>query len=123
MGRISTRDLDRLVQQDPRLKVTRDQYVITYSVLEKERAPIGLVKAGQGRVKPWDEAAASWNPSDRRLIEQQMAAIRHVLGSSDRWLAIRGAAGTGKTTMMRETVSVVSVLRNVGWRFLRLRPR
>jgi ABC-type transport system involved in cytochrome c biogenesis ATPase subunit len=42
------------------------------------------------------------------LNEQQVAAIRHVLNSSDQWVAIRGAAGTGKTTMMREAVSVVS---------------
>jgi len=67
-----------------------------------------LVKAGQGRVGPWDEAAASWKPSNPRLNEQQVAAIRHVLSSSDQWIAIRGAAGTGKTTMMREAVSVVS---------------
>src|SRR5207244_9172094 len=82
--------------------------VTTQTVLEEERATIGLVKAGQGRVEPWAQPAANWKPSDPRLNEQQVAAIRHVLSSSDQWVAIRGAAGTGKTMMMREAVSVLS---------------
>jgi conjugative relaxase-like TrwC/TraI family protein len=108
IGRVSVRDVDRFAQRDARLVAARDKDVTTHSVLEEERSAIGLVKAGQGRVQPWDEAAAIWKPSDPRLNEQQAAAIRHVLSSSDQWVAIRGAAGTGKTTMMREAVSVVS---------------
>ena len=108
IGRVLVRDVDRFAQRDARLIAARDKDVTTHSVLGEERAAIGLVKAGQGQVQPWDEAAAGWKPSDPRLNEQQAAAIRHVLSSSDQWVAIRGAAGTGKTTMMREAVSVVS---------------
>ena len=35
-------------------------------------------------------------------------AIRHLLGSSDQFVAIRGAAGTGKTTMMKEAVPTLT---------------
>ena len=108
IGHLSVQDVGRFAQRDARLIAARDKDVTTHSVLEEERSTIGLVKAGQGRVEPWDKAAAIWKPSNPRLNEQQVAAIRHVLSSSDQWVAIRGAAGTGKTTMMREAVSVVS---------------
>jgi len=35
-------------------------------------------------------------------LESQMAAVRHVLGSRDRVMVIRGVAGTGKTTLEQE---------------------
>jgi ATP-dependent exoDNAse (exonuclease V) alpha subunit len=108
IGRVTVQDVGRLSHRDPRLVAAWDNDVTTQTVLEEERAIIGLVKAGQRRVEPWDETAANWEPSDPRLNEQQVAAIRHVLSSSDQWTAIRGAAGTGKTTMMREAVPVVS---------------
>jgi predicted ribonuclease YlaK len=108
IGHVSVQDVDRFAQRDARLIAVRDKDVTTYSVLGEERSTIGLVKAGQSQVAPWDQAAASWESSDPRLNEQRVAAIRHVLSSSDQWVAIRGAAGTGKTTMMREAVSVVS---------------
>src|SRR5262245_21172674 len=36
------------------------------------------------------------------LNEEQKAAVRHVLGSRDRVMIIRGVAGTGKTTLEQE---------------------
>jgi conjugative relaxase-like TrwC/TraI family protein len=108
IGMVLVDDVNRFSQRDGRLVAARDKDVTTRSVLEEERATIGLVKAGQGRAEPWDESGANWKQEDRRLNEQQVGAIRHLLSSPDQWVAIRGAAGTGKTTMMREAVSVVS---------------
>ena len=34
-------------------------------------------------------------------MDEQQAAVRHVLTSTDRVMLIRGAAGTGKTTLLR----------------------
>jgi ATP-dependent exoDNAse (exonuclease V) alpha subunit len=42
-----------------------------------------------------------------KLSIEQAAAVRHVLTSRDRVIGIRGAAGTGKTTMMKEAVRCV----------------
>ena len=36
------------------------------------------------------------------------AAVRHILGSADRVIAIRGAAGVGKTSLMQEAVEAIN---------------
>ena len=41
------------------------------------------------------------------LNEGQRRAVRHVLGSRDRVVLIRGAAGVGKTSMMQEAVEAI----------------
>src|SRR5207302_2312401 len=44
---------------------------------------------------------------DEALSEEQRNAVLHVLRSTDRVTAIRGGAGTGKTTMMKEAVAAI----------------
>ena len=41
------------------------------------------------------------------LNPEQREAVLHVLHSTDRVTAIRGGAGTGKTTMMKEAVAAI----------------
>ena len=49
------------------------------------------------------------NTSSRieKLSDEQRNAVLHVLQSTDRVTAIRGGAGTGKTTMMKEAVAAI----------------
>lgn len=73
------------------------------------------------------ETRGSFNPivgtghviRDRLLNEQQKAAVRHVLESYDQVMLIRGAAGVGKTTLMREAISA---MRSAGERVTVLSP-
>lgn len=79
----------------------------TRHVLQEEKAMIAFALAGRGTCK----ALGSRKPEVRNqesgkvvLTEEQRAAVEHVLSSRDRVIAIRGGAGTGKTTLMQEAV-------------------
>lgn len=74
--------------------------VTTPEVLAEERKLVAFARAGRGKCRP---IAAPDRPITRKwLNEGQRAAVRHVLGSRDRVTLVRGAAGTGKTTLEQE---------------------
>ena len=74
----------------------------TREVLAEEEQLIAFAREGRGR-------CAALNPQYRLerdwLQAGQKAAVRHVLFSPDRVMLIRGAAGSGKTTLMQEAVA------------------
>lgn len=72
----------------------------TKEMLTLESRMIDFARQGRGRCRPLGD---SNRPITReRFNEGQKAAVRHVLGSRDRVMVIRGAAGTGKTTLEDE---------------------
>lgn len=77
----------------------------TPDVLAEEKAFIDFARKGRHAREPFlrdaDGALASG------LSDQQTLAIRHILQSRDRVTAIRGKAGTGKTTMMKATIETL----------------
>ncbi len=59
-----------------------------------------FAREGRGRFRPLGDAN---RPCSREWFNDgQKAAVRHVLGSRDRVMIIRGVAGTGKTTLEQE---------------------
>ena len=73
----------------------------TRQILATELALIQAVNAGCDAVAPLHP---SYRPADW-LGEDQQRAIYHVLRTSDRITGLRGLAGTGKTTALREFVA------------------
>lgn len=71
----------------------------TRQVLSEEKRMVELARSGQGKLRPLYEQAPKLN-----LEGQQADAVTHLLTTSHRVSIIRGAAGTGKTTLMREAV-------------------
>jgi len=72
----------------------------TEAILAEERRVIAFAREGRGRFRPLGD---SDRPFTREWLNaDQKAAVRHVLGSRDRVTLIRGAAGTGKTTLEQE---------------------
>lgn len=74
--------------------------VSTESVLDEERAMIAFAREGRGTCAP---LGIDQEIQTDFLNDGQRAAVRHVWDSHDRVMMIRGGAGTGKTTLMRET--------------------
>lgn len=102
VGKSSRATVEQLVDREPLVRATRDgrRLVTTKEVLEEERTMVAFAREGRGACRP-----INLNRSGFRrewLNTQQKAAVRHVLDSRDRVILIRGAAGTGKTTMMQE---------------------
>lgn len=81
--------------------------VTTKAILAQEQRMIHLARQGRGEHVAM-EGKVRWEPSSPQLNDQQRSAVRHVLASQDQLMLIRGAAGTGKTTLMREAVSALN---------------
>lgn len=71
----------------------------TKQVLREEKIMVQLAREGQGKFKPLYIQAP-----EIKLDGQQKEAVEHVLTTKNRVSIIRGAAGTGKTTLMKEAV-------------------
>lgn len=86
--------------------------VTTRRALAEERAMLNFAKEGRGRCQSLGSAEYEFKDAlfgDLRAdTAEQEAAIRAVLRSHDRVITIRGAAGTGKTTLMREVVAAIN---------------
>lgn len=94
--------IDEQLEKDSRLIHVEDakgRLCTTRQVLAEERHMVELAQKGQGVLKPLYTQAPS-----TKLEGQQADAIRHVLTTPHRVSIIRGAAGSGKTTLMREAV-------------------
>lgn len=74
----------------------------TLEVHREEKKMIDLARKGKGIYLPIEPNAESIEFEG--LNSQQSRAVRHVLEGIDRVTIIRGGAGTGKTTLMKEAV-------------------
>ena len=79
--------------------------VTTQAVLREESRMLDFARNGRGVCRPLGDQDHLF---EREWLNQsQKNAVRHVLGSRDRVVLIRGAAGTGKTSIMQETVKAL----------------
>lgn len=83
--------------------------VTTREVLSEEKAMIAFARDGRGACSALGSPAYRFDdPLFRDPASdtaEQEEAIREVLASHDRVIAVRGGAGTGKTTLMREVAN------------------
>jgi conjugative relaxase-like TrwC/TraI family protein len=85
-----------------RVKENGRMMCTTKAVLHEEKRMVDLAQAGMGTMQPLYRTAPPLS-----LQGQQAAAVEHVLTTPHRVSIIRGAAGTGKTTLMQEAVSLI----------------
>lgn len=74
----------------------------THQVLAEEKRMVALAVAGKGALEPLYRT-----PPALSLEGKQADAVRHVLTTADHVSIIRGRAGTGKTTLMKEAVRLI----------------
>lgn len=74
----------------------------TKEVLAEEQRMVALARQGQGVLQPLYRTAPQI-----ALDGEQRDAVTHVLMTTHRVAIIRGRAGTGKTTLMREAVRLI----------------
>ena len=79
------------------------RFITTPTVLAEERAVVGYVRGTRGTCRQLDPRA-DYEPLQALLSEEQALAVAHIRTSRDRVMAIRGIAGTGKTTLLRESI-------------------
>lgn len=86
-------------------KVADRQFCTTLNVLAEEVSLINFVRTGRGGYAPL--GILGEGGKGNRLSSEQMAAVRHILESNDQVIAVRGGAGVGKTTLMKEAVEAI----------------
>lgn len=90
---------------DPRLVRVQDNnrtHITTQEVLKEEREMIRLAKNSQGKCLPLYNTLPVID-----LEGQQSKAVSHILTTSDRVSIIMGAAGTGKTTILKSVEKLI----------------
>lgn len=102
IGAVTVDDTAREVRERPLIRsdVAGRAMATTKEMLALESRLLDFARKGRGRCRPLGDAE---RPCSREWFnEGQKAAVRHVLGSRDRVMIIRGVAGTGKTTLEQE---------------------
>jgi ATP-dependent exoDNAse (exonuclease V) alpha subunit len=74
-------------------------FITTKEALREEQQLIGNVNQAKNKFRPIDE---HFEPKNALLKDQQIAAVKHALSTTDGISIITGKAGTGKTTLMKE---------------------
>ena len=81
---------------------------VTSDALRSEREIVARMRNGIGAAKALAEVArVSHRLEQTTLTEGQREAVRTMLLSRDRIVAVQGAAGAGKTTMLREALGLL----------------
>ncbi len=104
VGDVGVEQTKRQLLRDEFIKNAMDghEWFTTHQVLAEEKRLIDFVKDGKGKFKPF--RTGGYQFQNKALSDEQRQAVLHVLRSPDRVTAVRGGAGTGKTTMMKEAV-------------------
>lgn len=102
LGSVTVEGAARELRERPLIRsdVAGRAMATTKEMLALESGLIDFARNGRGRCRPLGDPN---RPCSREWFnEGQKAAVRHVLGSRDRVMIIRGVAGTGKTTLEQE---------------------
>ncbi len=104
LGKFRPETLRSLAQKDPELLRRQEgtlSIVTTREVLHEERSMLAFAREGRGTCQAL-EAKEPWTRGLTGLNRQQTRALEHLMTSKDRVMLLRGGAGTGKTTLLRE---------------------
>jgi len=102
IGAVTVEGVTREMAERPLIRsdVAGRKMATTKEMVALESRLIDFARQGRGRCRPLGDPE---RPCSREWFNDgQKAAVRHVLGSRDRVMIIRGVAGTGKTTLEQE---------------------
>jgi conjugative relaxase-like TrwC/TraI family protein len=86
-------------------RIGGDNLCTSVDVLAEEVALINFVRTGRSMHAPLCPKILVFG--NEALSEEQRSAVRHVVHGTDQVTAVRGAAGAGKTTLMKEVVAQI----------------
>lgn len=107
LGAVTVEGVRREYDRLPLLVEERDgrRMVTTAQVLAEEDRLVEFARSGRGTRQP---LGLPGRPFQREWLNPgQRKAVEHILAVRDQVILIRGAAGTGKTTLMQEAVEAI----------------
>jgi len=102
VGKTTSEQVKEAFNAQPSLLTAEENlrtFITTKEALNEERTLIQQAVASKNKFRPINEHYESQN---WQLNDQQSAAVKHALSSTDGITVITGKAGTGKTTLMKE---------------------
>ncbi len=100
---VSAKEIQTALDSDDRVIEVLDRgrkMCTTKEVLKEEKEMVALARAGRGAMSSLYFAGSP----PMKLEGKQLMAAQHILGTRNRVAIVRGVAGSGKTTMMTETI-------------------
>jgi conjugative relaxase-like TrwC/TraI family protein len=109
VGRARVEDVLQQAASIPFIHGERDgqKMLTTREVLAEEKRVIDFARRGRGTCKPLNSKPHIFKRD--WLNDAQKSAVRHIVGSRDRVILLRGAAGVGKTTLMQEAAEAIEL--------------
>lgn len=120
VGKVTVDQVKTAFESDPRIinrVVDGERRCTTWEVRDQEKKIVAFAKETRGILDPIKFGVHEFG--DERLNQQQRAAVSHVLASRDQITMVRGGAGVGKTTLMREAITAMG---EAGYNVLPLAP-
>jgi len=109
VGTVEVEQVRRQLMRDDFIKEENNgqRWLTTRHILAEERKLLAFTREGKGACEPLNHRG--YQIQNEKLLKpegrEQREAVQHVLSSRDRVIAVRGGAGTGKTTMLKEAVA------------------
>lgn len=86
-------------------KIGDEHLCTSVEVLAEEISLLAFVRSGRNSAMPLGgKGRLSFS---KKLSDEQRAAVKHLLTSRDQVMAVRGGAGVGKTTLMKDAVAAI----------------
>ncbi len=106
IGDVTAYEIKREIKRRPWIRQGKDEnaLVTTREILEEEQALLAFARNGRGRLRP---LARNHQIERDWLSDEQKKAVRGILDSTDRLQILRGVAGSGKTTLMKEAIETI----------------
>jgi hypothetical protein len=113
LGRVSVAEALDFSRQDGRFvrPFPESRFLTTREAMQEETDMLKLAEAGRGKFEQIGKGK-TWKPcgSAVAINKEQAAAVEHILRSRDLVTAIRGVAGSGKTSMLDQAVRAIADL-------------
>jgi conjugative relaxase-like TrwC/TraI family protein len=113
LGKVKVAEALDFIRKDSRFirPFAESQFLTTREAMQEEAEMLGIVEAGRAKFEEIGKGR-SWKPSPGAVAinEEQAAAVEHILRSRDLVTAVRGVAGSGKTTMLEQAVRAIANL-------------
>jgi ATP-dependent exoDNAse (exonuclease V) alpha subunit len=113
LGKVKVAEALDFIRKDSRFirPSTESRFLTTREAMREEAEMLEIVEAGRGKFEEFGRGQ-SWKPeaSAVAISEEQASAVEHILRSRDLVTAVRGVAGSGKTTMLDQAVRAIADL-------------
>lgn len=100
LGRFSLEQIKKALSRNPSLKYLAGDYVTTSFVMDAEQYAIDAVERERDLYEPLNAEFVPF--AQQNGYEVQREIIQGILRSRDRFTLLRGAAGSGKTSVLKE---------------------